>query len=209
MSIGVAVAGEPLLVGGHNVLERSLDDGATFAPLRPSTLPGLDIHALTQAPSDPNITYAFVVGAGLFRSGDAGDTWEQRAPVGDLLPPDIAAAIVMPADPDVVLVGSGSTGIYRSEDGGATFELVSDWGTLGLAVSEAGDDLIATTYRGVDRSVDGGGRIWENLADPEQFEGQPIATTIDDDGTIWVITEQPRVLWRSDDGRSWQEVARA
>ena len=76
-------------------------------------------------------------------------------------------------------------------------------------MSEAGDDLIATTYRGVDRSVDGGGRIWENLADPEQFEGQPIATTIDDDGTIWVITEQPRVLWRSDDGRSWQEVARA
>lgn len=210
MAIGVAIDGEPLIVGGHNVLERSTDGGTTFESLRPATLPGLDIHALAQAPSDPSIVYAFVVGAGLFRSEDAGDTWAPRAGAGEALPQDVAAAVVMPADPDVVLLGSGSLGVFRSEDGGGTFEQVSDWGTLGLAAVGDPVELMATTYRGVDVSVDGGGRIWENLAESSTFDGQPIATTIDGEGTFWVITEKPRVLWRSDDrGESWLEVARA
>lgn len=210
MSIGVAAQGAPLLIGGHDVLVRSTDGGQSFSPLRPSELPSYDIHALTQAISDPAIVYAFVVGAGIYRSDDAGDTWQATAAVGDTTPPDTSALVVSPDDPDVVLVASGSVGIFRSDDGAQSFTQVSDWGTLGLAIGGDPSIAVAATYRGVDISAGGSGTVWQNASDVDAFEGQPIAVTVDPAGTIWLVTEQPRVLLRSDDqGESWQEVARA
>ncbi|MBW3665355.1 MAG: hypothetical protein KY469_19855 [Actinobacteria bacterium] len=211
MAIGVAVTGAPLLVGGHDLLMRSDDGGASFTPLRPAELPSLDIHALAQAPSDPQVAYAFVVGAGVFASADAGTSWEPRAAVGADIPPDVAALAVDPRDPDVVLLGSGSQGIFRSDDGARSFAPATDWGVLGLAIGGTAQDplAVAATYQGIDVSTDGG-NSWQNVAPADRFEGQPLAVTAADDGTVWVVTEQPRVLLRSDDaGRTWLEVARA
>lgn len=208
MALGVAKEGEPLLVGGHDVLVRSTDGGETFEDLDPADLPHLDVHALAQAPSDPSVTYAYVVGAGIFRSDDAGDTWRLTAPLGEALPGDLAAMAVDPDDPDVVLVGSGGHGVFRSGDGGETFTRATDWGVIGLAFADDGT-VAAASYRGVDISDDGG-ETWENAAAVEDFDGQPFAVAIDDDGAIWVMTEGPRVLLRSSDGGdSFEEVARA
>jgi photosystem II stability/assembly factor-like uncharacterized protein len=208
MALGVAKEGEPLLVGGHDVLVRSTDGGETFEDLRPEDLPGLDVHALAQAPSDPSVVYAYVVGAGIFRSADAGDTWELTTPVGEQLPGDLAAMAVDPSDPDLVLVGSGGHGVFRSDDGGRTFARATDWGVIGLGFGEDGT-VVAASYRGVDLSSDGG-VTWENAAAVEEFDGQPFAVAIGDDGDLWVMTEDPRVLLRSTDGgESFEEVARA
>ncbi|MBW3619020.1 MAG: hypothetical protein KY461_02140 [Actinobacteria bacterium] len=208
MALGVAKDGEPLLVGGHDVLVRSTDGGETFEALSPEQLPSLDVHALAQAPSDPSIVYAYVVGAGVFRSDDAGDSWEPATPVGDALPGDLSAMAVDPNDPDVVLVGSGSQGVFRSDDGGRTFSRTTDYGTIGLGFAEDGT-VAAATYRGVDVSDDGG-ESWENAAPAGDFDGQPFAVAIGDDGAIWVMTEEPRVLFRSTDGgAAFEEVARA
>lgn len=205
MALGVAAEDAPLLVGGHDVLARSTDGGGTFEMLTPD-LPSLDIHALAQAPSDPTVVYAYVVGAGIYRSADAGDTWTPASPVGEQLPGDLGALAVDPEDPDTVLVGSGSSGVFRSTDGGVTFERVTDWGTLGLAFGDDGE-VLAATYRGVDVSADGG-ETWDNVAAAETFEGQPLAVALGPDGTRWVVTEEPRVLYRSDGG-DFEEVARA
>lgn len=208
MALGVAKEGEPLLIGGHDVLVRSVDGGETFDDLSPADLPSLDIHALAQAPSDPLLVYAYVVGVGLFRSEDAGDSWELAAPVDDALPGDLAAMAVDPRDPDVVLVGSGSQGVFRSEDGGRTFARTTEWGSVGLGFSDDGT-VVAATYRGVDVSADGG-QSWENVAPAEDFDGQPFAVAIGNDGVVWVMTEKPRVLLRSGDGgATFDEVARA
>ncbi|MBW3663927.1 MAG: hypothetical protein KY469_12570 [Actinobacteria bacterium] len=208
MALGVAVEGEPLLVGGHDVLARSDDGGRAFEMLSPADLPSLDIHALAQAPSDPKIVYAYVVGHGIYRSTDAGDTWMAAAPVGEQLPPDLAAMAVDPSSPETVLVGSGSQGVLRSTDGGSSFAQTGDWGTLGLAFADEGT-VLAATYRGVDVSDDGG-ITWQNAAPVEELEGQPFAVAIGPDGTWWVLTEEPRVLYRSSgsDG-ALEEVARA
>lgn len=142
MALGVAAEGQPLLVGGHDVLARSSDGGETFEMLDPSDLPSLDIHALAQAPSEPRTVYAYVVGHGIYRSTDTGDPW-QRA------------------------------------------------------------------YRGVDVSNDGG-RSWDLAAGTDSFDGQPLAVAIGPDGTWWVMTEKPRVLYRSQNGDGgFEEVARA
>lgn len=207
MALGVAQEGAPLLVGGHDVLARSTDGGTTFEMLSPADLPSLDIHALAQAPSDPSVVYAYAVGHGIFRSADAGDTWAATG-TGDQLPGDLAAMAVDPTDPDVVLVGSGGEGVFRSTDGGSSFDRVTEWGTIGLAFA-AEDTVLAATQRGVDVSRDGG-QSWDNVAAVEEFDGQPLAVAIGADETWWVITEQPRVLYRgpgADDG--FTEVARA
>lgn len=208
MALGVAKEGAPLLVGGHDVLARSTDDGASFEMLSPEDLPSLDIHALAQSPGDPEVVYAYVVGHGIYRSTDAGESWRAAAQVGEQLPGDLAAMAVDPTDPDVVLVGSGGHGVFRSTDGAASFERVTDWGTLGLAFAPDGT-VLAATYRGVDVSADAG-RSWDNAAPVEAFEGQPLAVAIGPDGTWWVMTEQPRVLYRRDgaDGE-FAEAARA
>lgn len=208
MALGVAMEGQPLLVGGHDVLARSTDTGETFQMLSPSDLPSLDIHALAQAPSRPRTVYAYVVGHGVYRSSDAGDTWAATQRAGEQLPGDIAAMAVDPNDPRVVLIGSGGHGAFRSTDGASSFAQTTDWGTLGLAFAEDGT-VLAATYRGVDVSDDGG-QSWQSAADIDTFDGQPLAVAIGPDGTWWVMTEEPRVLYRNDggDGR-FEEVARA
>lgn len=205
MALGVAAEDAPLLVGGHDVLARSTDGGETFEMLGPD-LPSLDIHALAQAPSDPDLVYAYVVGAGIFRSDDAGDTWSAAAAVGPQLPGDIAALAVDPRDPETVLVGSGSAGVLRSSDGAATFTRTSEWGTGGLAFGPDGE-VLAATVRGLDVSQDGG-ESWSNLAAVDELAGQPMAVAVGPDGTRWVVTEADRVLYR-DDGDGFTEIARA
>lgn len=205
MALGVAAEDAPLLVGGHGVLARSTDRGGTFEMLAPD-LPSLDIHALAQAPSDPDIVYAYVAGVGIHRSVDAGDTWAPTAGVGDELPDDVATLAVDPDDPATVLVGSGSGGLFRSTDEAATFTRTGEWGTLGVAF---GSDrkVLAATVRGVEMSGDGG-QTWTNVARTDEFDGQPLAVAIAPDGTGWMITEDARVLYRND-GDGFDEVARA
>lgn len=208
MALGVAAEGQPLLVGGHDVLARSTDGGENFEMLTPSDLPSLDIHALAQAPSQPRTVYAYVVGHGIYRSADAGETWQPTVKVGEALPGDLAAMAVDPEDPQVVLVGSGGHGVFRSSDGASSFTRTTDWGTLGLAFFEDGT-VLAATYRGVDVSNDGG-QSWESAAEAEAFDGQPLAVAIGPDGTWWAVTEKPRVLYRSEGrGGEFEEVARA
>lgn len=208
MALGVAQPGEPLLVGGHDVLARSTDDGVTFEPLSPQ-LPSLDIHALAQAPSAPRTVYAFVVGAGLYVSGDAGDSWAPLARVDQEIPGDLGAMAVDLEDPDIVLVGSPSLGVLRSTDGGASLEAVHAAPTASLA-SGADGTVVAVTGQGVDVSDDGGA-TWRNAAAASSFEGQPLATALGPGGeTLWLVTEEPRVLLRSQDlGQTWDEVSRA
>lgn len=208
MALGVAVEGQPLVVGGHDVLARSEDGGESFDMLAPPDLPSLDIHALAQAPSDPRTVYAYVVGYGIYRSPDAGDTWEPGSPVGGEVPGDLAAMAVDPEDPQLVLVGSGGHGVFRSTDGAETFTQVTDWGTLGLAFAADGT-VLAATFRGIDVSQDAG-RTWDNATAAGDLEGQPLAVAIGSDGTWWVMTEDPRVLYRDDGGHGdFVEVARA
>ena len=208
MALGVAQDGAPLLVGGHDVLARSTDGGASFEMLAPSQLPSLDVHALAQAPSDPEIVYAYVVGHGIYRSADAGDTWEPAAAVGGQLPGDLAAMAVDPRDADVVLVGSGGHGVWRSTDAADSFAPANASGTLGLAFAADGT-VLAATNQGVEVSTDGG-TSWETVAAGGDLEGQPIAVAVQPDGTWWVITEQPRVLYHRDgEDAGFEEVARA
>lgn len=80
-------------------------------------------------------------GNGLFKSLDAGTTWE---PVGSGLPlgwPGLATTFALAVDPDhpeVVYAGLPWLGVWRSSDGGASFSAMS----CGLPTGQVGSILV-------------------------------------------------------------------
>src|SRR5207237_8353859 len=88
----------------------------------------------TGTTAHPDLFYVGSVGGGVFKSEDAGTTWQ---PIFDSQPiGSIGAVAVAPSNPEVIYVGSGEAdmrsqisygdGMYKSTDGGKT------WRNIGL-----------------------------------------------------------------------------
>jgi len=136
--------------------------------------------AVAGVPGDPRTYYFGGAGGGVWRTRDAGRTWEP------LLQHESAAAVgaiaVSPSDPRVVYVGTGQEGsrydimpgdgVFRSSDGGDTWTHVGLEATRHIGailvdprdpnlvlVAALGHAFGANTERGVYRTADGG-RHW-------------------------------------------------
>lgn len=201
----IASAATPLFVAGHDVLARSDDGGETFQQLRPPDLPGLDIHAFAQAPADGRTLYALVVGFGLFASADAGETWEERARPEDL-PPDVFGLGVAGSGTGTVVMVGPENGIFRSEDGGRSLTRVLGVPSWAVTVDRNDPSRVwALSAEGLMVSEDVGA-TWETASTLPGVEGQPLALAsgIED---LWLISEEPRTLYRSSDGGgTWDSV---
>lgn len=100
------------------------------APTATVALEGCDVECLA---ATGTTVLAGTFDAGLFRSTDAGDTFErvgegessERADEGGIGPDAVTAVTVSPHDPDVVWVGTEPSRIFRSTDGGDSFERLS------------------------------------------------------------------------------------
>lgn len=85
---------------------------------------------LAMSVSNPDVLYAVMGGAGLFKTANGGDNW---SPVAS--PPEgISRIYVAPNSPDVVYAGTAN-GIYKSVDGGATWTHKGLAGTLVRAIA--------------------------------------------------------------------------
>jgi photosystem II stability/assembly factor-like uncharacterized protein len=128
-------------------------------------------------PSEPNVFYVAANNGGVWKTTDAGRTWQ---PLFDAQPTQsIGALAIAPSNPRIIYVGSGEglqrpdlsvgDGIYKSEDGGTT------WRHLGLRNGQQIAALLVDPHnpqrdfaavlghpygpnpeRGVFRSLDGG-----------------------------------------------------
>ena len=137
-----AAAGQPhpILIGGAGAgIWRSMDDGASFAPVD-DFMANLAVACMAVQPNDPNVLYAgtgegyFNVdalrGAGIFKSIDGGSSW---APLAATIP-------------------SASNPHFRF----ANRIAVSADGSTVLAAAFRGGDEFTTSQPGLFRSVDGG-----------------------------------------------------
>ena len=141
--------------------------------------------ASTGVPSDPLTYYMGTVGGGVWKTTDAGTTWDNVSD-GQLGTSSVGALAVSESDPNVVYVGMGEhairgvmtshgDGVYRSTDAGRT------WAHLGLdrtrsvsriRVHPQNPDLVyvaaqgapygSNEERGIYRSSDGG-KSWEKV----------------------------------------------
>ena len=141
------------------------------------------VLAVAGVPGDPATFYFGAVDGGVWRTRNAGVTWE---PLFDTQPiASIGALALAPSDPNVIYVGTGEAsirsditygaGVYKSSDGGA------HWRAVGLAdtrhigkvlvdprnpdvvlVAALGHAYGPNSERGVFRSTDGG-RTWTKV----------------------------------------------
>ncbi|HET9096953.1 MAG TPA: hypothetical protein VFN37_09845, partial [Candidatus Baltobacteraceae bacterium] len=242
---GVAGDARTYYAGGLGGLFKSNDGGVTWESVF-NHEPVSSIGAIAVAPSDANLVYIgtgepnlrndVAFGEGMWKSADAGKTWQH---VGLDASGAVSRIVVDPADPNRVFAAvlgdvykaSTERGIYRTLNGGKTWQrvLYTDDRTGGSSVAIDPADpkhLIAgmwegwrTPYHlnsggpsdGVYESHDGGDH-WTRL----RGDGLPAGTTgriaiafaPSNPARIYALIESEQgTLWRSDDhGATWKLV---
>ncbi|HJS89770.1 MAG TPA: hypothetical protein VJ738_07375 [Steroidobacteraceae bacterium] len=133
----------------------------------------------TGVPGEPDTFYFGAAGGGIWKTIDAGRTWQS---VGDSLPPAIGALAIAPSDPATIYVGTGQVaprydvgsgrGVFKSTDGGKS------WQALGLSAT---------------RNI---GRIW---VDPNNPEVVVVAAL----GHLFGSNPERGVYLSTDGGKNW------
>jgi photosystem II stability/assembly factor-like uncharacterized protein len=167
--------------------ENQLFDPALFSALEYRLVGphrGGRVTAVTGVANRPFTFFMGTTGGGVWKTEDAGETWENITD-GFFDVASIGAVEVVDSDPNVIYVGTGSAGIrgnvstgrgvYRSRDGGRTWEFVGlrETGLIGritvdprdpnvLYVAALGHPFGKNEARGVYRSRDGGDS-WEQV----------------------------------------------
>ena len=172
-------------------------------------------RAVAGVPSQPNVFYMAQVNGGVFKTTDAGRTWQ---PIFDDQPTgSVGALAVSESNPNVIYVGSGEglhrpdlsvgDGIYKSSDAGKT------WTHLGLRdaqqiaqlaidprnpdrifIAVAGHPYGPNVERGLFRSIDGGKNFEKVLYKDENIGAADVQIDPSNPETIYAS------LWESREG---------
>jgi photosystem II stability/assembly factor-like uncharacterized protein len=178
-------------------LWKTTNNGVTWTPVFDEQ-PNTSIGAIAIAPSNPKIVYVGTgepnnrqsssIGAGVYKSTDAGETWTY---MGLKETQSIGRLAVHPKNPDIVYVAAVGAlfgpnperGVYKTTDGGKTWTntnvIDSDTGFIDIVMHPTQPDtLIAASYQrrrqpwgfngggagsGIWRT-DNGGRTWTKLS---------------------------------------------
>jgi len=170
------------------------------------------VSAVSGAVGEPGVFYAGFPTGGLWKTANAGTTWE---PVFDAVTSvsAIGAVEVAPSDTSVVYVGTGDMptggninegdGLYRSSDAGRTWQhlgldssrqipsiLVDPKDANLVLVAAQGDFHAKGGERGVYRSADGG-RTWTRTLFVDDSTGvQKLAWAYDQPGVVFATTDR-------------------
>ncbi len=160
-----------------------------------SVAEGGQVHGLVMDPSNPSILYA-ATPAGLFKSTDGAESWNQLPTVGEILTP--MAIAIDPASPSTVYLHTFMLGetrpfrLWRSDDGGATWVDLRDESTPGMygyvpgfsfdtastpstvyMLGTSGSDNETNLWRSTDR-----GETWIRLSKAEEDQAFALRDTL-------------------------------
>ncbi len=206
--------------GANSALYKSTDAGKTWNKIHNGFPKGsLGRLAIAVAPSNTNVLYTVIEAEederkGLYRSNDAGASWEQlNNDFGITVRPFYFSRIVVdPRNEDVVVKGGLSGSISR--DGGKTFKdlgnMHSDIHDIVFSIKDS-DIMYAGTDGGVYRSWDGGNtmEIVENLPlsqfyhiSVDDAEPYNVYGGLQDNGSWWGPSSSPGGV----EARDWNSV---
>jgi photosystem II stability/assembly factor-like uncharacterized protein len=185
----LAITGIALLIPtfGNAQISDTLSAESLFGDLKarhigPALMSGR-INDLETHPTNARIIYAGTAGGGVWKSNDAGTTFN---PIFDEYCQSIGAVSLDPNDPDnTIYVGTGETwtrnsvsvgdGLYKSVDGGA------NWKKIGLENSE---------------------RIANIIVNPKNSKEIYVGVL----GALWSDSEERGVYRSSDGGQTWERI---
>ncbi|MCA8958155.1 MAG: hypothetical protein KDC87_18915 [Planctomycetes bacterium] len=194
------------------------DDGHTFRPVFEHAA-STSIGDVTVAPSDPNTVWvgtgesnvfrSSMAGAGVYRSSDAGRTWQH---MGLEATHTIARIVIHPTDPNTVWVAASGhewtdnpeRGVFKTADGGKTWQRVlfvdERTGAIDLVIDPAHPDtLYAATWQRIRRR-------WNDPRNEPGYDKSGVHKSTDG-GKTWqpVNAGLPEARWR---GRIGIDVCR-
>ena len=196
-AMNLARAEDVVWAAGHDVLARSTDGGRTWEDVRPSGLPGLDVHGFAADPRNPQTLYAAVAGQGLFRSTDGGRNFSL---VSSEVGPGVMAMTVTPDGR--LLAGDMQQGLLASRDLGRTWRVALRAGLMGLAVNPGDPETIIATGPGILLSNDGA-REWTQVLQLDEGTG-PVAWSPSDRDVAYVVGFDRALYKTSDRGQTWR-----
>lgn len=170
------------------------------------------VTCVTGVPAQPLVYYFGATGGGVWKSEDAGLTWNNISD-GYFKMGSVGAIAVAPSDPNIVYVGMGESslrndispgdGIYKSEDGGKTWKhmgLSDSKHTRRIRIHPKNPNLVYVNAlghvygpneeRGIFRSKDGG-KTWERVLFVNENTGA---------SDLAMDTTNPRILYAG----TWQ-----
>lgn len=195
----VRPTGSTVWAAGHLVLAKSADAGQTWTDVRPSGLPGLDVHGFASDPRDPQTLYAAIAGRGLYRSPDGGASFSL---VSQTVGPGVMALAVTPQGR--ILAGEMEQGLLVSADGGKTWRRTLEAGLMGLAINPETPSHILATGPGVLLSEDSG-ESWKRVLDIPASAG-PVAWSPSNPDVAYVVGFDRTLNKSQDGGRTWKTV---
>lgn len=204
-------------------LWRTTNGGVSWEPITDNKVPVGSMGSVAVADSDPNVIWLGTgsdgvrsnvsTGRGIYRSGDAGKTWEFR---GLYNAGQIGAVRIHPSNPDIVWVAAygdifkpnNERGVFKTTDGGKTWKktlYVSDsTGAMDVEVQPGNPNVVFAWMNRIERkpwsiisgsreggfykSTDGG-ETWKNI------RGNGLPNELIGKGNIGVTAANPNRLY--------------
>ena len=142
---------------------KSIDGGATWRPIS-DNLPQIGVSGIAIHPDDSNTIYIATgdddagdtFSAGVFKSTDAGETWNQTGLNPNNSPNSMNDIYILPDNKDVLYVATNN-GLFKSENAGANWENILGGNIKDVKIKPGDSNTIyAVTPNQFFRSTDGG-----------------------------------------------------
>ncbi|HKO05156.1 MAG TPA: hypothetical protein VJW51_10420 [Candidatus Acidoferrales bacterium] len=200
-------------VDGH--IFSSSDEGRSWELVgRPGTRADLVVQSLAVDPRDPRVVYAAgwtldpAAGGGIFRTSDAGRSWQSAGLAGHA----VRAVALAPSSPDMLVAGA-LDGVYRSRDAGANWERISPESDADLhdldsvAVDPRHPDVIYVGTSHLPWKTSDGGRHWSSIHEGMIDDSDVMSIVVDGAHPARVFASACSGIYRSENGGAlWKKI---